>query len=60
MVLRNHLRRTNMSIMSLQFSYQLKEASVIDANATPPTIGKREDTTQRVGNCMHMKTKVKS
>lgn len=32
-----------------KFSYQLKEASVIDARATPPTIGRREPTTQGVG-----------
>ena len=29
--------------------YQLNEASVTDANATPPTIGTNEETTQRVG-----------
>lgn len=34
-------------------SHQLKEASVKDANATPPTIGTREETTQRVGLCVH-------
>jgi len=27
----------------------LKDASVTDARATPPTIGKRERSTQRVG-----------
>jgi hypothetical protein len=32
-------------------SYQLKEASVRDASATPPTIGRRDITTQGVGNC---------
>lgn len=32
-------------------NYQLKETSVIDANATPPTIGTREETTQKVGIC---------
>lgn len=32
-----------------KFSYQLKEASDIDARATPPTIGRREPTTQGVG-----------
>lgn len=31
--------------------YQLKETSVIDANATPPTIGRIEETTQKVGTC---------
>ena len=31
--------------------YQLKEASVIDAKATPPTIGIRDETTHSVGNC---------
>ncbi|KAL8247360.1 hypothetical protein R6Q59_008576 [Mikania micrantha] len=29
--------------------YQLNEASVIDARATPPAIGKREVTTHGVG-----------
>jgi hypothetical protein len=33
------------------FHYQLKEASVRDANATPPTMGRRDNPTQRVGNC---------
>lgn len=33
-------------------AYQLKEASEIDANATPPTIGRRDKTTQGVGSCM--------
>jgi len=32
-------------------SYQLKEASVIDASATPPTIGTSEPITQGVGLC---------
>ena len=32
-------------------TYQLKDASVRDANATPPTIGRRDNTTQGVGNC---------
>lgn len=32
--------------------HQLKEASVNDASATPPTIGTREETTQGVGVCM--------
>lgn len=32
-------------------TYQLKDASVRDANATPPTIGRRDATTQTVGNC---------
>lgn len=32
-------------------SYQLKETSVTDASATPPIIGIRDPTTQRVGNC---------
>ena len=35
--------------------YQLKEASVTDASATPPAIGTREATTQKVGNCMRMR-----
>jgi hypothetical protein len=30
---------------------QLKDTSVIDANATPPTIGKREENTHKVGIC---------
>jgi len=32
-------------------NYQLKETSVIDAKATPPTIGRREETTHKVGIC---------
>lgn len=43
--------------------YQLKEASVKDANATPPTIGTSEETTQIFGLCVHSmvkKLKVKS
>jgi hypothetical protein len=32
-------------------AYQLKEASEIDANATPPTIGRRDKITQGVGSC---------
>jgi hypothetical protein len=32
-------------------NYQLKDTSVIDANATPPTIGKREESTRKVGIC---------
>lgn len=39
-------------------TYQLKDASVRDANATPPTIGRREDTTQIVGSC-HTNTQYK-
>lgn len=31
--------------------YQLKEASVIDAKATPPTTGRRDETTHSVGYC---------
>lgn len=31
--------------------YQLKEASVADASATPPTTGTREPTTHAVGFC---------
>lgn len=34
-------------------NYQLKETSVIDANATPPTIGTIEETTQKVGLCTY-------
>lgn len=34
-------------------AYQLNEASVIDAKATPPTTGTREDTTHTVGNCQN-------
>jgi len=36
---------------SVVITYQLKETSVIDANATPPTIGIREENTHRVGIC---------
>jgi hypothetical protein len=36
-------------------SYQLNEASVTDASATPPTIGRREPTTQGVGICHKVK-----
>lgn len=52
---------TVMCILTIQFfhsneganiAYQLKEASEIDANATPPTIGRRDKTTQGVGSCM--------
>lgn len=39
------------------FSYQLKEASVNDANATPPTIGAKEATTHREGFCVQRITK---
>lgn len=38
--------------------YQLKEASVNDASATPPTIGKREETIQKLGICMHREVKL--
>lgn len=31
--------------------YQLKEASVREANATPPTIGTRDNITHMVGIC---------
>lgn len=37
--------------MIVLVTYQLKEASVRDANATPPTIGRSESITQTVGNC---------
>jgi len=33
------------------FSHQLKDASVIDARPTAPTIGNREATTHKVGIC---------
>jgi len=33
-------------------SYQLKEASVREANATPPTIGTRVATTNGFGTCL--------
>jgi hypothetical protein len=36
--------------IALQNPAQLKEASVRDASATPPTIGRRDITTQGVGN----------
>ena len=36
-------------------NYQLKEASVADASATPPTIGTREATTHGVGICNKIK-----
>jgi hypothetical protein len=36
--------------MIVLVTYQLKEASVRDANATPPTIGRSESITQTVGN----------
>lgn len=36
--------------IALQNPDQLKEASVADASATPPTIGRREESTQIVGN----------
>lgn len=42
------------------WSYQLKEASVADANATPPTIGRMDATTQGVGVFKDTKTIVKS
>lgn len=34
-------------------SYQLKEASVADAIATPPTTGRRDKTTHIEGNCQN-------
>lgn len=37
--------------MIMVVTYQLNDASVRDANATPPTIGRRDATTQTVGNC---------
>jgi hypothetical protein len=37
--------------MIVLVTYQLKDASVRDANPTPPTIGRRDSTTQIVGNC---------
>jgi hypothetical protein len=43
----------------MKISYQLKDASVTDASATPPTIGKREATTHGVGVCRSMKIIVK-
>lgn len=39
-------------------TYQLKDASVRDANATPPTIGRRDPTTQTVGNCHVIQYKI--
>lgn len=39
-------------IVSVSGSYQLKEASVNEAKATPPTIGTREETTQMEGLCL--------
>lgn len=36
---------------------QLKEASVRDAKATPPTIGTIDITTHTVGNCTERKGK---
>lgn len=45
---------------SVVCSYQLKEASVKDARATPPTIGTREETTQRVGLCVHRMVKTQN
>jgi len=43
--------------MQCRRGYQLKEASVADANATPPTIGTREPTTHAVGACKKIKVK---
>lgn len=40
-------------------SYQLKETSVNEAKATPPTIGTREETTHREGLCVIRLKKVK-
>lgn len=37
--------------MASYIPYQLNEASVRDANATPPTIGTRDNTTKGVGIC---------
>ena len=46
-------------ILFRNISYQLKEASVKDANATPPTIGIREETTHKDGICVHNGEKVR-
>ena len=40
-------------------SYQLKDASVADANATPPTMGRRDATTQGVGVFKDTKTNIR-
>ena len=44
---------SNELIQTMFVSYQLKDASLNDANATPPTTGMREETIQKVGHCKH-------
>jgi hypothetical protein len=44
----------------VKISYQLNDASVTDASATPPTIGKRVATTHGVGFCRIIKRIVKN
>lgn len=42
------------NLFLLSMTYQLKEASVNDAKATPPTIGIRDSITQIVGTCIQI------
>lgn len=45
-----HVESQNRQILSeSKFTDQLKEASVTEARATPPTMGRSESTTQGVG-----------
>lgn len=41
-------------------AYQLKEASVKDARATPPTMGTSEETTQKEGFCWRIPTQTEA
>lgn len=40
-----------LATLEIELTYQLKDASVSEANPTPPTIGTSESRTQRVGIC---------
>lgn len=46
--------------IALQKPIQLKDASVKDANATPPTTGMRENTIQNVGHSPRKRTENKT
>lgn len=44
-----HNGRFSLKTSACKVTNQLKEASVTEARATPPTMGRRESTTQGVG-----------
>lgn len=51
---------SNELIQTMFVFYQLKDASVNDANATPPTTGMREDSIQKVGHSPRNRTENKT